>query len=54
MATQPNVAACIRLFCCVTVNDADDFFLFFQGDSQGFKSLTDSAVGANQRFIIYP
>ena len=26
------------------MNNADDFFLFFQGDSQGFKSLMDSDV----------
>ena len=52
MATQPNVAACVRLFCPIAMNDADDFFRFFRGDSQGFKSLTGSAVGTNQRFII--
>ena len=52
MSTQPNEAACVRLFCPIAMNDADDFFRFFRGDSQGFKSLTGSAVGTNQRFII--
>lgn len=52
MPTQPNVAAAVRLFCLVAVNDADDFFLFFLGNSDAFKCLSGSAVGTNQRCSI--
>ena len=44
MPTQPNVAACVRLFSCTAMNDAYDFILFFFGNSDTFQCLSCSAV----------
>ena len=52
MPTQPNVAAAVRLFCLVAVNDAYDFILFFFGNPDAFQCLTGAAVGTNQRCSI--
>ncbi len=41
------MADLVGLFSVIPMNDADDFFLFLGGNSDGFKSLTSSAVRAN-------
>lgn len=52
MPTQPNVAACVRLFSCIAMNDAYDFILFFLGNTHAFQSLTGTAVRTNQRLAV--
>ena len=52
MSPQPNVAAAVRLFCLVAVNDAYDFILFFFGNPDAFKCLASTAVGADKRCSI--
>ena len=34
------------------VNNTDDFFLFFLGNTHAFQSLSDSAVRTDQRFVV--
>ncbi len=52
MPTQPNVAAAVRLFCLVAVNDAHNFILFFFGNPDAFQCLTGTAVRTNQRLVV--
>ncbi len=42
-----NVASLVGLFSVVAVNDVDDFFLFFDGNTDSIKCFTSSAVRAD-------
>ena len=43
----------VVLVQAATVNDADDFFLLFFGNSDAFESFFCRTISTNQRFIIH-